>query len=109
MSRVENQAATGSRRRSSDSLQTALAQLKAQRSNPALAMPAGSVCDGALLKARDAVRLTRDFSQAPSGAEGIILGWYANEPENVIVSLSEGGVETLPRAVLELIEVESAA
>ena len=108
MSRVENQAATGNRRRS-DSLQAALAQLRAQRSNPALAMPAGSVCDGAILKARDAVRLTRDFSHAPSGTEGIILGWYANEPENVIVSLSEGGVETLPRTALELIEVESAA
>jgi len=108
VSRVENKAATGSRCRS-DSLQAALVQLRTQRSNPALAMPAGSVYDGAILKARDAVRLTRDSSQASSGAEGIILGWYANEPENVIVSLSEGGVETLPRAALELIKVESAA
>jgi hypothetical protein len=45
----------------------------------------------------------------PSGSEGVILGWYANEPENVIVSLHQGGVENLPRAVLELIDVESAA
>jgi hypothetical protein len=39
----------------------------------------------------------------------VILGWYANEPENVVVSLSEGGVEKLPRTALELIEVQSAA
>ena len=108
MSRIENQTATGSRRRS-DSLQTALDQLRAQRSDPALAMPSGSVYGGALLKARDAVRLTKDLDRVPTGAEGVILGWYANEPENVIVSLSEGGVETLPRAALELIEVQSAA
>jgi len=72
-------------------------------------MPSGSVCGGALLKARDAVRITRDLEAVPSGSEGVILGWYANEPENVIVSLHQGGVENLPRAVLELIEVESAA
>jgi hypothetical protein len=108
LTRIENQAATGSRRRS-DSLQAALAQLKAQRSNPALAMPAGSVCDGALLKAHDAVRLTADLAGAHSGSEGVILGWYANQPENVVVSFFDGGVENLPREVLELIEVESAA
>jgi len=39
----------------------------------------------------------------------VILGWYANEPENVIVNLSKGGVENLPRTALELIEVRSAA
>jgi hypothetical protein len=105
---IENQSATGNRR-SPDSLQAASAQLKAQRSDPALAMPSGSVYDGALLKARDAVRLTRDLDEAPSGSEGVILGWYANEPENVIVSLSEGRTENLPREALELIEVQSAA
>ncbi len=108
MSRIENQTATGSRSHS-DSLQSTLTQLRAQRSDPALAMPPGSVCDGALLKARDAVRLKKDSNGAPSGAEGVILGWYANEPEHVIVSLSEGGVEKLPREALELIEVQSAA
>ena len=108
MSRIENQAATGNYRRS-DSLQATLAQLKAQRANPTLAMPSRSVFGGALLKARDAVRITKDFDAVPSGAEGVILGWYANEPENVIVRLSEGGVENLPRAALERIEVESAA
>jgi hypothetical protein len=108
VSRVENQAATGSRRHS-ESLQAALRQLRAQMSDPALAMPTGSVCGGALLKARDAVRLTRDLESTPSGSEGVILGWYANEPEHVIVSLSEGGVEKLPREALELIEIQSAA
>jgi len=102
VSRIEDQTATGSRKRY-DSLQVALAQLKAQRSDPALAMPSGSVCSGTLLKARDAVRLTEDLEGAPNGAEGVILGWYANEPEKVIVSLSDGGVEKLPRAALELI------
>jgi hypothetical protein len=108
VSRIENQAANGNYR-CSDSLQATLAQLKAQRANPALAMPPGSVYGGALLKTRDAVRITKDFDAVPSGAEGVILGWYANEPENVIVRLSEGGVENLPRAALERIEVESAA
>ena len=108
MSRIENQAATGSCRRS-ESLQAALHQLREQRPNPALAMPSGSVYGGALLKARDAVRITRDLEAVPSGSEGVILGWYANEPENVIVSLHQGGVENLPRAALELVEVESAA
>lgn len=107
MSHNENQAATGSRR--SESLQAALHQLKAQRSDPALAMPSGPVYDGALLRARDVVRLTSDLGQAPTGSEGVILGWYANEPENVIVSLSEGGVEKLPRMALELIGIQSAA
>jgi hypothetical protein len=105
---MQNQAATGSRQ-TSDCLQAALAQLKAQRFNPTLAMPSGSVCDEALLRARDAVRLTRDLDGTPSGSEGVILGWYANEPEKVVVSLSEGGVENLPREALELIEVRSAA
>ena len=108
MSRIENQAATGSCRRS-ESLQAALHQLREQRPNPALAMPSGSVYGGALLKARDAVRTTKDLDAAPSGSEGVILGWYANEPENVIVNLSKGGVENLPRTALELIEVRSAA
>jgi len=108
VSRIENQSATGSRNHP-DSLQAALYQLEAQRANPALAMTSGSVFDGALLKARDAVRLTIDLGHAPSGAEGVILGWYANEPENVIVSLHDGGVETLPRAALELVEARSAA
>ncbi|MGA9762871.1 MAG: hypothetical protein WBQ14_10640 [Gaiellaceae bacterium] len=108
MSRIENQVADGSRRRSA-SLQAALDQLQAQRTNPALAMPPGSVYGSALLKARDAVRTTKDFDATPSGSEGVILGWYANEPENVIVSLRRGGVEKLPREALELIEVESAA
>jgi hypothetical protein len=66
-------------------------------------MPAGSARGEALLGARDAVRLNRDLEEAPSGSEGIVLGWYANEPEKVVVSLSEGGIETLPRAALELI------
>lgn len=106
--RIENQSATGSRNRS-DSLQGALALLEAQKYDPALAMPSGSVYGGALLKARDAVRLRRDLDGKPGGSEGVILGWYANEPEKVIVSLREGGVENLPRAALELIEVRSAA
>jgi hypothetical protein len=108
VSRIENQAADGSRRRSV-SLKAALDQLKAQRSDPALAMPRGAVYDGALLKARDVVRTTKDLETAPSGSEGVILGWYANEPENVIVSLHRGGVEKLPRTALELIEIQSAA
>ncbi len=106
MSHIESQTATGSR---PGSLQAALAQLKAQRSDPALAMPAGFVYGEALFRARDAVRLKRDLDAAPLGSEGVILGWYANEPENVVVSLSEGGIEKLPRAALELIEVRSAA
>jgi hypothetical protein len=104
--RIESQTATGSR---PDSLQAAITQLKAQRSDPALAMPAGSVYGEALFKARDAVRLKTDLGEAPIGSEGVILGWYANEPENVVVSLSEGGVEKLPCAALELIEARPAA
>jgi len=100
VSRIENQTATCSR---PYSLQVALTWLKAQRSDPALAMPAGSAYGEALLKARDAVRLKTDSDVAPSGTEGVVLGWYANEPENVVVSLSEGGVEKLPRAALEQI------
>ncbi len=72
-------------------------------------MPAGSVYGEALLKARDAVRLRTDLEVAPSGTEGVVLGWYANEPENVVVSLSEGGVEKLPREALMLIDADSAA
>lgn len=108
MSHFENQPAVGSRSRS-ESLQAALAQLKSQRSGPALVAPSGPVCEGALLKARDTVRLTIGLDGAPGGSEGVILGWYANEPENVIVSLSQGGVENLPRAALELINVQSLA
>lgn len=106
MSHIENQTATGSRS-NFDCLQAALAQPTARKSGAALAMPVAPVYDGAILKARDAVRLTKDLAGTPSGSEGVILGWYANEPENVIVSLSEGGVENLPREALELIEVES--
>ena len=108
MSCIENQTATG-RRINPDSLQAAIDLLEAQRFDPALAMPPGSFYGKALFKARDAVRLTKDLDRAPSGSEGVILGWYANEPENVIVSLSEGRVESLPRAALELIEAQSAA
>jgi hypothetical protein len=108
VSHFENQPAVGSRSRS-ESLQAAVAQLKSQRSGPALVTPSGPVYEGALLKARDTVRLTIDMDGAPGGSEGVILGWYANEPENVIVSLSEGGVENLPRAALELVDVHSLA
>lgn len=100
---MENQTATGGRR-TSEPLQSALAQLRAQRSNPALAMPAGSVHDGALLKARDAVRLKRCPGAERGESEGVVLGWYSNEPEKVVVSFNDGEVETLPRAALELIE-----
>jgi hypothetical protein len=76
---IENQSATGSRR-SPDSLQAAIDLLEARRFDPAFAMPSGSVYGEALLKARDAVRLKKDLDIAPSGSEGVILGWYANEP-----------------------------
>lgn len=105
---MENQTTTRSRR-SPNPLQVTLARLKAQRSNPALAMPPGSVFGGALLRVRDAVRLTKDLDGTPGGSEGVILGWYANEPDHVIVSLREGGVEKLPRGELELIADEPAA
>jgi hypothetical protein len=45
----------------------------------------------------------------PRGSEGVVLGWYANEPESVVVSLSEGGIETLPREALELISIRSVS
>ncbi len=102
------QTATGSRR-ALDPLQVTLARLKEQRANPTFAMPPGSVLAGALLKVRDAVRLTRDMDGAPGGSEGVVLGWYANESENVVVSLSEGGIETLPREALELINTRLVA
>lgn len=108
MSRIESQPVTGSRSKP-DCLQAALAQLTARKSDSALATPSVPVYSGANLKARDAVRLTKDLDGTPSGSEGVILGWYTNDPENVIVSLSEGGVEILPREALELIEVESVA
>jgi hypothetical protein len=106
--RIENQAASGSRS-NFDCRQAALAQLTAQKSDLALAMPWAPVFSGAILKARDAVRLKKDLEGTPIGSEGVILGWYANEPENVIVRLSEGGVENLPREALELIEAELVA
>jgi hypothetical protein len=90
-------------------LQAALTELTAQNPDSALAAPSAPVRNEAILRARDSVRLTKDLDGAPSGSEGVILGWYANEPENVIVSLSEGGVENLPREALELIEIESVA
>ncbi len=104
---MENQTATGGRQ-TSEPLQSALAQLRAQRSNPALAMPPGSVHDGALLKARDAVRVKRGPAERGE-SEGVVLGWYSNQPEKVVVSFNDGEVETLPRAALELIEIEPAA
>ena len=108
MTRIENQAATGSRNYS-DCLQAAFAQLTAQLTGSTLVTPLAPAYSGAILKARDSVRLTKDLAGASSGTEGVILGWYANEPENVIVSLSEGGVEKLPRMALELIGIQSAA
>ncbi len=108
MTHSENQTETCSRS-SSDCFQAALTELTAHRRDLALAAPPAPVCDEATLRARDSVRLTKDLAGAPSGAEGVILGWYANEPEKVIVSLSEGGVENLPREALELIEIESVA
>lgn len=60
------------------------------------------------LRARDAVRLIDDADGAPRGAEGVVLGWYANEPENVIVRLLMGGVQNVPRRALELIDCELA-
>jgi len=105
---MEIQTATGNRR-ALDPLQVTLARLKEQRANPTLVMPPGSVLAGALLKVRDAVRLTRDMDGTPGGSKGVVLGWYANEPENVVVSLSEGGIENLPREALELIDVRSVA
>jgi hypothetical protein len=118
---MEIQTATGNRR-ALDPLQVTLARLREQRADPTLVMPPGSVLAGALLKARDAavlagallkardaVRLTRDMDKTPGGSEGVVLGWYANEPENVVVSLSEGGIENLPREALELVDVRSVA
>ena len=105
---MEIQIAT-SNRRALDPLQVTLARLREQRADPTLVMPPGSVLAGALLKARDAVRLTRDMDKTPGGSEGVVLGWYANEPENVVVSLSEGGIENLPREALELVDVRSVA
>jgi hypothetical protein len=108
LSYVENQTVTGSRS-TFDCLQAILAKLTARESEPALATPSAPVDSGANLKARDAVRLTKDLDGAPSGSEGVILGWYTNYPANVIVSLREGGVKILPREALELIELESVA
>ena len=56
------------------------------------------------LRAHDAVRLTRDLNGMPSGSEGVVVGWYANQPEFVIVRLNEGGVHTVPRHAVRLIE-----
>lgn len=107
MSYVESQTATG-RSSNHESLRAALAQLTARKSDSVLATPSVLVYSGENLKARDVVRLTKDLGGSPSGSEGVILGRYTNDPENVIVSLSEGGVEVLPREALELIELESA-
>jgi hypothetical protein len=107
LSYVESQTVTGSRS-NFDCLQAAFAQLKALKSDSALATPSAPVYSGADFQARDAVRLTKDFDGTPSGSEGVILGWYSNDLENVIVSLSGGGVKVLPREALELIEAESA-
>ena len=58
------------------------------------------------LKAHDVVRLTGELNGTPSGTEGIVLGWYANQPEFVIVRLNEGGVQNVPRSAVELVEPE---
>ena len=108
MTRIESQTATGSRS-TPDHLQAVLALLTAQKSDSALAIPLASAYSETILRARDAVRLTKDSDGMSGGSEGVILGWYANEPENVIVSLSEGGVANLPREALELIDESSVA
>ncbi len=108
MSYVENQTVTGSRS-NFDCLQAVLDELTALKYDSAPATPSAPTYSGAHFKARDAVRLTKDFNGRPSGSEGVILGWYSNDLENVIVSLNRGGVEVLPREALELIEAESAS
>ena len=67
-------------------------------------MQSASVHDA--LKAHDVVRLTDELNGTPSGSEGIVLGWYANQPEFVIVRLNEGGVHNVPRNAVELVEPE---
>jgi hypothetical protein len=61
------------------------------------------------LKVHDTVRLTRDLDGVPSDSEGIIVGWYTNQPDQVLVRLFGGEVESLPRDALELVEVNAVA
>jgi hypothetical protein len=82
-------------------------QLYATLTRPVALLDPSSGKEG--LKAHDIVRLTRELNGVPSGSEGVVLGWYTNQPDRVVVRLDWGEVENLPRDSLELVEVEAAA
>gem|GEM_PF-2133630 len=50
----------------------------------------------------DRIRLTSETEGIAEGSEGDVVGWYANEPDRVLVRLWSGGLHRVSVNALEL-------
>jgi hypothetical protein len=49
----------------------------------------------------DVVRVIRELDGVASGSEGIVVDWYANEPDRVVVYLWPAHTRIIPTQALE--------
>jgi hypothetical protein len=49
----------------------------------------------------DVVRLRRGLEGIPAEGQGIVIGWYTNEPGRVVVQFWSGGARHVPTEALE--------
>jgi hypothetical protein len=56
----------------------------------------------------DRVRLTCETEGIVEGSGGDVVGWYANEPERVLVRLWSGVLHRIPVNALELAEAAAS-
>jgi len=60
-----------------------------------------SLSDQCFFRHGDGIRLTCETEGAAEGSEGEVVGWYANEPDRVLVRLWSGGLHHVPVNALE--------
>ena len=64
--------------------------------------------DDCSFKHGDRVRLTCETEGIVEGSGGDVVGWYANEPERVLVRLWSGVLHRIPVNALELAEAAAS-
>lgn len=55
----------------------------------------------------DTVRLSQAVDGLAAGSEGVIIGWYVDEPDRLLVLLGDGTAERIPREALERVSDSS--
>ena len=60
-----------------------------------------SLPDHRFLRNGDGIRLTCETEGIAEGSEGEVVGWYANEPDRVLVRLWSSGLHHVPVNALE--------